>query len=122
MSTQAYVLRPDSLRADERQVTLVVGLPWYRALPWAGVADVRVTLDGRPVEVVSVDGRDLGALQDDPGYWGIQRRAEVVLDASARGASVAVGVHVDLLIPGPTKPDGSPMDFAFETERRLTAA
>lgn len=122
MSTATYVLRPDSLEQRDGRLLLKVGLPWYRSLPWAGVADIRVSIDGREAPVVAVDGRSLSALADREDYWHIQHRAEVLVDADAPDGRAEVELHVDLRIPGPTKPDGSPMDFAFELTRQVTVA
>ena len=122
MSTQTYVLRPDSLRFRDGRATLVVGLPWYRALPWASVADVQVTLDGAPAAVLLVDGSALPDLASREEYWGLQHRTEVVVAVPEMSDPVSVTLHIDLRIPGPTKPDGSPMDYRFETQRDLIAA
>ncbi|PVZ95723.1 hypothetical protein DDQ50_04380 [Amnibacterium flavum] len=97
-----------------------MGLPWYRALPWAGVAAVQVTFDGRPVDVLSIDGGPVAATQRQD-YWSLQHRAELHLGEEAPSGRTTVALHVDLRIPGPTKPDGSPMDYRFETQRELVA-
>ena len=81
-----------------------------------------MTFDGAPAEVLLVDGSALPDLASREEYWGLQHRTEVVVAVPETSEPVSVTLHIDLRIPGPTKPDGSPMDYRFETQRDLIAA
>lgn len=124
MGTADYILRADSVRSHPDGAAIAVGLPWYRSLPWASVAGVTVELDGEPAPVISIDGVPLDRLVDREDYWFLQHRAEVVvrLDEPLDVPETNVVLGLDLRITGPTKPDGSPMEYKSVLERRLEVA
>lgn len=127
MSIAAYVVRPDSLAASHDRVTLRVGLPWYRSLPWAGVVDVELEIDGIALssDEVTVDGQALSDLSSRRDYWHIQHRATILFPTESAppvGSHANVIVRVHLRIPGPLLADGRPMPFTFEDRRDIVVA
>ncbi len=124
VSIAAYAVRPDSVVVTAETIEVHVGLPWYRSLPWAGVAGVELEIDGSPVEgaEATIDGYRPEELASREDYWHIQHRAVVVFPRGGAGTvsgPVPVVVRVHLRVPGPLLPDGSPMPFTFEDRRIL---
>lgn len=48
------LIEPDSLRIGPDRVSVDVRIPWYRAIPASCIADVTVSVDGRPVPAESL--------------------------------------------------------------------
>src|SRR5690349_8745889 len=48
------LIEPDSLRIAPGRVSVDVRIPWYRAIPASCIAQVSVSVDGRPVPVESI--------------------------------------------------------------------
>jgi hypothetical protein len=119
IATKAF--QADSLTASARGVSLRVGLPWYRSLPWAGVTSIALEIDGVDAgEPIAVDGTAVGELPSREDYWSIQRWATIQfppMDAARPGSEVTARVRIDLRVPGPLLPDGSPMPFLFDETR-----
>lgn len=118
VSIATKVLRADGLTVDRSTAVLRIGLPWYRSLPWASVADVAVNIDGIDLGVPSsIDGSRPDQLTERSDYWSIHQWADVRFDSSAipvAGEKVSVRLRVDLRIPGPLAADGGPMPYRFE--------
>src|ERR671912_436666 len=85
MSIATYVVRPDSVAIRPGVVVLRIGLPWYRSLPWAGIAGIDIQVDGAPCDgaSVTIDGWPLERIREREDYWHIQHRATVVAGISA---------------------------------------
>ena len=81
-------LRDDALVSAGDGFVLRLGLPWIRSLPLASLEDLAVTIDGEPVDglTVQLDGRDVGpaALADEDGWWFLQDRLAIRGDRRSR--------------------------------------
>lgn len=118
MSIARYVLRSDSVAVDRDGVEAEVGLPWYRSLPWASLAAVALTVDGREVDLsrATIDGYRLDELDAREDYWHTQYRPRLRVDGADIGRAgdrCDLELSMRLLIPGPLLADGTPMPFEF---------
>ena len=84
------IIEPETLKFQGDRVRLNVRMPWYRALPLSSVADVRWTVDGRPVPRESITWTVDGAtyrLDDLPPrhdkWWYVLDSAEIEGDLIA---------------------------------------
>src|SRR4051794_4941026 len=96
-------LRDDALRSRGDGVALLLGLPWVRSLPLAGVADLAVSIDGEDAGplTVTVEGREVAAadLVNEPAWWFLQDRLEVRSPVAASPGAHDVSVSFRLVIP-----------------------
>ncbi|HEX5730575.1 hypothetical protein [Microbacterium sp.] len=117
-------LREDALRSTHDGFDLRLGLPWIRSLPVASLADLTVSIDGDPVEGLSVElgGRGVvpSALADESGWWFLQDRLTIrgpqVLAPGAHDVAVSFRLVIPYLQTGP---DG-PLALPFHIGRSLT--
>ena len=117
-------LRDDALASVGDGFVLHLGLPWIRSLPLASLEDLTVTIDGEPVEALTIelDGRDVhsGALADEDGWWFLQDRLAIRGDLALSSGAHNVAVEFRLVIPYlQTGPDG-PLALPFHVGRSLT--
>ncbi|WP_136587624.1 hypothetical protein [Microbacterium hydrothermale] len=121
MTMATKLLHRDAVSMDDTSVRVTLGLPWYRSIPWAGVASLAVEVDGRDLGPVSrIDGRDASRLSQRGDYWSIQRWAELQFALAPWlrvGVPAVVRARIGLRIPGPLQADGSPLPVDFEAER-----
>lgn len=118
VSIATKVLRTDGVTVTPDRIRVRVGLPWYRSLPWAGVDDIRVSLDDIPLgDPIAIDSRPPASRGTRQDYWSIQDWADVDFAPTPgirAGCDVLARIRIALRIPGPLAPDGSPMLFAFD--------
>ena len=117
-------LRDDALRSTDDGFALRLGLPWIRSLPVASLADLAVSIDGDPVEGLTVEfnGRRVApdALQDESAWWFLQDRLEIRGEPALTPGAHDVAVSFRLVIPYlQTGPDG-PLALPFHIARSLT--
>ncbi|WP_345800743.1 hypothetical protein AAIB33_14880 [Microbacterium sp. AZCO] len=117
------VLLPDALSRTDTGFALRVSLPWIRSLPLAAVADVRVTVDGDPVDVVVALDRHRvapSALAFESGWWFVQDRLTLegrrMLNPGIHDVSVSFTLAIPYL---PAGPDG-PLTLPFRADVVLT--
>lgn len=115
-------LKHDALRATAHGFELRLGLPWIRALPFTSVSELRLSVDGEPVEPLHVafDQRRIDAadLAREPGWWHMQEHLTLEaprrLTAGAHAVEVALTLLVPYLAGGPSAPLVLPL-FASAT-------
>lgn len=116
-------LRHDALTTADDGFALRLGLPWIRSLPLASLLGLEVTVDGTPVErlTVGLADRDVdpAALGSESGWWFLQDRVVLRgnrrLDAGSHDVVVSFRLSVPYLQTGP---DG-PLTLPFRIERPL---
>jgi Domain of unknown function (DUF6379) len=113
--TLVAALREDALTATSSGFELRLGLPWIRSMPLSSVTDLRVSLDGQPVDpgdlkVLLADGAvdpaDLVNKVDR--WWYLQDRLVVtgprLLGPGAHHATIDFHLLVPYLSAGPDTP------------------
>ena len=116
-------LRDDALFTTDDGFGVRLGLPWIRSLPLASLCEPEVTVDGAPVDrlTIGLGHRDIdpAALGDESGWWFLQDRVvlrgERRLDAGAHDVAVSFRLVVPYLQTGP---DG-PLTLPFRIRRPL---
>ena len=114
MTMAEGVVRHDALRVRDGQLTLAVGLPWYRSLPLSCLESVDVAVAGAPVAIrsVAVPGFSgpIDAAAGSDATWDLRDRLDVTLGTEAeRGAVVALEVTVAVRIPYIQQAPGVPL-------------
>jgi hypothetical protein len=101
------LIEADSLRIEPGRVSIDVRIPWYRAIPASCIADVAVTVDGRPLPPETVrcelNGRErrLEEFPDllDESWFTTDSLTVSGALAVAADAEHDVGVNLKLYIP-----------------------
>lgn len=118
-------LREDALTATSTGFELRLGLPWIRSMPLSGVLDLKVEIDGVPVEegelAVVLGGQEVPAvsLQGEPGWWFVQDRLVLAGLRKIHGGTHRIVVDFQLLVPYLQARPGSPLVLPFHVEARL---
>ena len=115
-------LQDDALTRRDDGCKVRIALPWIRSLPLDCVHDLVVSIDGTPIEPVTVRlgsrRADLESLADEPGWWYLQDRLVVegpVLSPGEHEVSVRFTLSIPYLAAGP---DG-PLRLPFRDARTL---
>jgi hypothetical protein len=119
-------LREDALTATPSGFELRVGLPWIRSMPLSSVSELRVGIDGQPV-----DPSELKVLLDhgpvDPGdlvreagrWWYLQDRLVLSGPRQLEPGSHRATVDFQLLVPYLSAGPGAPLVLPQHLEADL---
>ncbi|BDZ44450.1 hypothetical protein [Naasia aerilata] len=117
------VLRSDALRTGAGGVELRLALPWIRSMPVSCVRALDLTIDGDPVEGLSVllGGRrvDPSGLTGERSWWFLQDRLVLAADRPVRPGVHAVAVAFQLLVPYLRTGPDAPLVLPFRAEADL---
>jgi hypothetical protein len=117
MSDPIPIIQENSLRATDSGFELQVRFKWYRSLPLSCVEDLRLSLDGRPVDPASlrfgINGHTyrleelVGLVEEE---WFIIDPAHVIVEqpglvnsGEAHQVDVAFGMRIPYIAIGPEK-------------------
>ena len=108
------LVEDNSLRTTDSGFEVLVRLPWYRSLPLSSIENIRLSLDGQPVEPASlrfgVNERqfklsELGELIEE--YWFVQDSAHLIaLQPGKIASGESHNVEVELTLRFPYIPIG----------------
>ena len=117
-------LLDDALRSEESGFSVRLALPWIRSLPIASLSALTLSVDGKPVEPLTVRlGERRTApnrLSDEDGWWFVQDRVVLCCEEDLKPGVHNVSVDFRLIIPNLMMGPDGPLHLPFHFERYLT--
>lgn len=122
MPLSDYVIEADSLRVVGGDVTLSLGLPWFRAVPISAVEQLSVSIDGVSPKGVRVNSQTAAKFFTQTSEWFPQDRVELRFKfPAAVGNTYEVSVSLKISIPNLVGGDGKPIAIPTSVSKRVIA-
>lgn len=122
MPLSDYVIEADSLKVVGSEVTLSVGLPWFRAVPISAVEQLSISIDGFSPKGVRVNSQTTAKFFAQTSEWYPQDRVELSFKfAAVAGVAYDVAVSLKISIPNLVGPDGKPIAIPTSVSKRVVA-